>query len=110
MPTFATPRPVTATMEAAGARVRVTASDRTDTVVLVEPIDSASRKDIKVAAKTTVQFTRGQLSAKTTSPGDKNGSVAIAITVRGAAVEEGDGADGADGADVRGRGGQDGRA
>jgi hypothetical protein len=36
MPTFATPGPVAATVEVAGAQVRVTASDRTDTVVLVE--------------------------------------------------------------------------
>ena len=43
MPTFATPGPITATVTVAGAQVRVTASDRTDTVVLVEPINAASR-------------------------------------------------------------------
>ena len=31
MPTFATPGPIAATVQVAGARVRVTASDRTDT-------------------------------------------------------------------------------
>ena len=36
MPTFATPGPIAATVQVAGAQVRVTASDRTDTVVLVE--------------------------------------------------------------------------
>jgi hypothetical protein len=36
MPTFATPGPVTATVEVAGAQVRVTASDRTDAVVRVQ--------------------------------------------------------------------------
>ena len=36
MPTFATPGPIAATVEVAGAQVRVTASDRTDTVMLVE--------------------------------------------------------------------------
>jgi hypothetical protein len=79
MPTFATPGPIAATVEVAGAQVRVTASDRTDTVVLVEPIDTASRKDLKVAEKTKVEFAGGQLSVKTTSPGDKNGSVTITI-------------------------------
>ena len=79
MPTFATPEPVAATVEVAGARVRVTASDRTDTVVLVEPINEASRSDVKVANKTKVDFAGGQLSVKTTTPGDKSGSVAIAI-------------------------------
>jgi len=37
MPTFATPEPIAATVQVAGAQVRITASDRTDTVVLVEP-------------------------------------------------------------------------
>jgi hypothetical protein len=79
MPTFATPEPIAATVEVAGAQVRVTASDRTDTVVLVEPINEASRSDVKVANKTKVDFAGGQLSVKTTTPGDKSGSVAITI-------------------------------
>ena len=79
MPTFATPGPIAATVEVAGAQVRVTASDRTDTVVLVEPVNEASRSDAKVASKTKVEFARGQLSVKTTIPGDKSGSVAITI-------------------------------
>jgi Putative adhesin len=79
MPTFATPGPVTATVEVAGAQVRVTASDRTDTVVLVEPRDPASRRDVKVAGKTKVDLAGGQLTVKTTTPGDKSGSVAITV-------------------------------
>ena len=59
--------------------MRVTASDRTDTVVLVEPIDKASKKDVKVASKTTVEFADSQLSVKTTVSGDKDGSVVITI-------------------------------
>ena len=55
--------------------MRVTASDRTGTVVRVEPIDKASKKDVKVANKTKVDFADGQLSVKTTVSGDKNGSV-----------------------------------
>ena len=79
MPTFTTPGPITATVQVAGARVRVTASDRTDTVVLVEPIDKASRTDVKVADRTKVEFAGDHLSVKTTVSGDKNGSVAITI-------------------------------
>jgi len=79
MPTFATPGPIAATVEVAGARVRVTASDRADTVVLVKPINEASRSDVKVADKTRVGFAGGQLSVKTTTPGDKSGSVSITI-------------------------------
>ena len=79
MPTFATPGPIAATVVVSGAQVRVTASDRTDTVVLVEPIDQASKKDVKVASKTKVDFADGQLSVKTTVSGDKDGSVVITI-------------------------------
>jgi hypothetical protein len=79
MPTFATPGPIAATVQVAGAQVRVTASDRTDTVVLVEPINEAKPSDVKVADKTTVDFAAGQLTVKTTVSGDKNGSVAITI-------------------------------
>ncbi|MGN9919250.1 DUF4097 family beta strand repeat-containing protein [Micromonospora palomenae] len=79
MPTFATPGPIVATVVVAGARVRVTASDRTDTVVLVEPINKASQSDVRVADKTKVDFAGDQLSVKTTASGDKNGSVAITI-------------------------------
>jgi hypothetical protein len=79
MPTFPTPGPIAATVQVAGAQVRVTASDRTDTVVLVEPINEASRSDVKVANKTKVDFVGGRLSVKTTVSGDKNGSVAITI-------------------------------
>src|SRR6516164_3684230 len=79
MATFATPEPIAATVEVAGARVWVTASDRTDTVVLVKPVNEASRSDAKVASKTKVGFAGGQLSVKTTTPGDKSGSVAITI-------------------------------
>jgi DUF4097 and DUF4098 domain-containing protein YvlB len=79
MPRFATPGPITATVQVAGAQVRVAATDRTDTVVLVEPINEASRSDVKVADRTKVDFVGGRLSVKTTVSGDKNGSVAITI-------------------------------
>jgi hypothetical protein len=79
MPTFATPGPIAATVQVAGAQVRITASDRTDTVVLVEPINAASRSDVRVATKTKVDFASGRLMVKTTAPGQKHGSVAITI-------------------------------
>ena len=79
MPTLDTPGPITATVVVAGAQVRVTASDRTDTLVQVEPIDKTSPSDVKVASKTKVDFAGGQLSVKTTVSGDTNGSVVITI-------------------------------
>ncbi|NDL55791.1 DUF4097 family beta strand repeat-containing protein [Phytoactinopolyspora mesophila] len=79
MPAFATPEPIAVTIEVAGAQVQVTASDRTDTVVLVEPINKASRKDVKVAENTKVDFSDGRLSVRTKTAGNKGGSVAITI-------------------------------
>jgi hypothetical protein len=81
MHAFATPEPITATLTTAGARVRIAASDRPDTVVLVEPINSANKSDVKVAENTKVNFSAGELSIKTTKSGDKNGSVAITVEV-----------------------------
>lgn len=79
MPTFATPEPITARVTTKGARVRISASDRPDTVVLVEPINRASKLDVRVAENTGVGFSAGELSIKTRVQGDKNGSVAITI-------------------------------
>lgn len=79
MPTLTTPGPIAAIVEVAGARVRVTASERTDTVVLVEPVDGTSRKDVKVAEKTKVDVVDGHLSVRTTTAGDKGGSIDITI-------------------------------
>lgn len=81
MPAFATPGPIAVTVAVAGAQVRIAASDRADTVVLAEPVNKASRLDVKVAEKTRVDFTGGQLTVKTTVSGGKSGSVAISVGV-----------------------------
>ncbi|WP_409495157.1 DUF4097 family beta strand repeat-containing protein [Amycolatopsis sp. cmx-11-12] len=81
MSVFPTPKPITATLTTAGARVRVAASERSDTVVLVEPIDSTSKSDVKVAENTKVDFANGELSIETKKAGGKAGSVAITIEV-----------------------------
>ncbi|MFC0623086.1 DUF4097 family beta strand repeat-containing protein [Kribbella deserti] len=79
MPTFVTPQPIAAAVEVAGAQVRVTATDRTDTRVLVEPIDPANRKHVKVAENTKIEYADGELQVKTKTAGDKSGSVTITI-------------------------------
>src|SRR5215467_7555804 len=79
MPIFATPGPIAATVEVAGAQIRVTAGDRADTELLLQPINEASRSAVKVANKTKVDFADGQRSVITTTPGDKSGSVAFTI-------------------------------
>lgn len=90
MPTLATPQPIAVSVEVAGARVRVAASDRSDTVVRVEPLDTTSRKDLKVAENTEVGFADGRLSVKTTVSGHRRGSVAITIELpAGSSVDAG---------------------
>jgi hypothetical protein len=79
MPKFASPEPITITLSTYGAQVRVTASERSDTVVLVEPINGASTLDVTVAEDTKVRFSARKLSIKTTTPGHKSGSIAVTI-------------------------------
>ena len=64
MPTFPTPEPIDATIEVAGD-VRITASDRTDTVVVVRPADPSKPGDIRTVEQTTVEYTDGRLLVKT---------------------------------------------
>jgi hypothetical protein len=80
MPTFATPNPIAATIEVAGAEVRITATDRPDTVVDVRPLDT-DQKSIKVAERTEVEFVEDRLSIKTKIAGAKGGSVAITVAL-----------------------------
>jgi hypothetical protein len=57
MPTFATPEPITASIELAVGDALITASDRGDTVVEVRPSDPDKEVDIRAAAETRVEFT-----------------------------------------------------
>ena len=66
---FATPGPIVATVQVAGARVRLVASDRTDTVVRVRPVDPANRSHVRAADRTRVEFADGRLSVRTTVSG-----------------------------------------
>lgn len=79
MTTFTTPGPISADIIAGGALIRLTATDRSDTVVLVEPVDPGNRKDVRVADKTSVSFADGELRVKTVEAGDRSGSVTISI-------------------------------
>lgn len=79
MRTYTTPWPVVATVQVAGARVRVTASDRADTAVLVEPVDAARPLDVKVANRIKVDLAGDRLSVRTTAAGVRTGSVAVTI-------------------------------
>jgi hypothetical protein len=61
MPTFQTPEPITAVVEAVAGTVRVTATDRDDTVVDVRPRDPSRASDVRAAEQARVDFAHGTL-------------------------------------------------
>lgn len=65
MPTFDTPAPIRATVELIVGDLRVTATDRTNTVVEVRPSDPGAALDVKAAEQTRVELTDGELLVKT---------------------------------------------
>ena len=62
--TFDTPEPISATVDVVVGDVRITAADRRDTVVDVQPSDPASREDVKAAEQTRVECVSGHLLVK----------------------------------------------
>ena len=64
MPTFDTPEPISATIDVAVGDVRISAGDRTDTVVDVRPSDASNDDDVKAAELTRVEYANGQLLVK----------------------------------------------
>ena len=65
MPTFDTPAPIRATIEMIVGDLRITAGDRTDTVVEVRPSDPDTALDVRAAELTRVEFSDGGLLVKT---------------------------------------------
>ncbi|MGX7669189.1 DUF4097 family beta strand repeat-containing protein [Plantactinospora sp. DSM 117369] len=61
MPNFETPEPISVTLELGVGEVRITASDRTDTLVEVRPSDEADESDVKAAQQVRVDYTNGTL-------------------------------------------------
>lgn len=68
MPTFDTPEPITVAIDIPLGAVHLIASDRTDTVVTVNPSDPARQRDVEVAAATVVDHTDGRLSVTSPRP------------------------------------------
>jgi Toastrack DUF4097 len=64
MPTYDTPEPISVSLELGVGDIRITASDRTETVVDVRPSDPASKDDVTAAEQTRVEFADGRLSIK----------------------------------------------
>jgi DUF4097 and DUF4098 domain-containing protein YvlB len=64
MPTFATPEPISISLELSVGDVRIAASERTETVVDVRPSDPAKRGDVAAAEQTRVECASGRLLVK----------------------------------------------
>jgi DUF4097 and DUF4098 domain-containing protein YvlB len=64
MPVFATPEPISVTIDLYSGHVRLIASDRTDTVVEVRPSDESDDSDVKAAQQTRVEYANGTLSVR----------------------------------------------
>ena len=65
MPTFDTPAPIRATVELIVGDLRITATDRTNTVVEVRPSDPDAALDVRAAEQTRVEFGDDGLLIKT---------------------------------------------
>jgi hypothetical protein len=85
MPTFDTPAPISVTVELGVGDLRVTATDRNDTVVDVRPTDPSKTSDVAAAEQTRVDYANGSLLIKAPTgwrylgPGKRTGSVDILI-------------------------------
>jgi DUF4097 and DUF4098 domain-containing protein YvlB len=84
MPNYQTPEPISVALELGVGSVRITASDRTDTVVEVRPSDEADESDVQAAAQVRVGYTNGTLQvtgpkARAFDFSRKTRSVAVSI-------------------------------
>ncbi|MEV7005933.1 DUF4097 family beta strand repeat-containing protein [Streptosporangium sp. NPDC051022] len=65
MPTFDTPEPIIAVIDLGAGDIRITASDRSDTVVEIRPTDGLDGTDTRAAEQALVECSRGRLFVKT---------------------------------------------
>ncbi|OZM76641.1 DUF4097 family beta strand repeat-containing protein [Pseudonocardia sp. MH-G8] len=64
MPTFATPAPITVTLDLVIADVRLRAGERDDTVVVITPRNPADPEDVQLAERTRAEFADGRLGIR----------------------------------------------
>ena len=82
MQNFATPGPVSVVLEIPAGAVRLVATERTDTVVDVQPADASKKRDVKAAEQTAIAFQDGVLSVTTAeSHRVLGGSGALHVTI-----------------------------
>jgi DUF4097 and DUF4098 domain-containing protein YvlB len=95
MPTFATPQPISVSLELVAGAARIVASDRGDTVVAVHPSDPSSEADIKAAEQTRVEYANGKLLIKAPKRGSLFGqgsSIEVSIELPAGSDVQGDAA------------------
>ncbi len=87
MPTFDTPGPISVTVSLGAGDVRITATERSDTVVDVRPADDAAEDDVRAAEQVRVEYADGSLLVKAPKnwrrfgPFGDRGSVDVTIAV-----------------------------
>ncbi|MFI1682214.1 MULTISPECIES: DUF4097 family beta strand repeat-containing protein [unclassified Streptomyces] len=64
MPSFDSPKPISATVTLRVGTLRITAGDRKNTVVDVRPSSATQEADVKAAERTRVEFANGKLLVK----------------------------------------------
>jgi hypothetical protein len=84
MPTFDTPRPISATIDVVVGDVRISAGDRDATVIDVRPGDASNDDDVKAAERTRVEYENGQLLVRAPKvrswlPRSAGGSIDVTI-------------------------------
>jgi hypothetical protein len=98
MPTFETLEPISVTIAMVVGDLRITASDRRDTVVVVSPNDSSKESDVRAAEQTRVEYAGGRLlvkaprSWKQFTPFGGAESIDVAIELPAGSRLEGEGA------------------
>jgi hypothetical protein len=99
MPAFETREPISVTIELPLGDLHVIASDRVDTVVVVNPSDRSQKPDVEAAERTLVEYSSGRLMIKTPKPRGlgtyigvgRAGSVDVTIELPAGSRMEGDG-------------------
>ena len=81
MPTFDTPDPIAASIELGVGDVRITAGERTDTSVAIEPRDPGNAQDREFAEQTRVDYASGRLSVKAPMRRLRRSGGSIVVTV-----------------------------
>ena len=97
MPTFDTPEPISVVLDLVVGDVRITATDRDDTVVEVRPSDPSREPDVKAAEQARVEYAGGRVLVKAPKPRHlglfgKVGSIDVTIGVPAGSHLQGDAA------------------